>query len=66
MECWKIAAIWIVCAVVGGLAVYFKQGRYLTDQQPVAFLICGPIALLMAVFLPKSWFTSRKQAEGKR
>lgn len=58
-------AVWVASAVIGGVVIYLKQGRYLTEEQPVAFFICGPITLVMAVLCPSRWFTSREKAEGK-
>jgi hypothetical protein len=42
--------------------IYFKQGRYLTDEQPFACIICGPLTLLMALILPASCFGSYEKA----
>jgi hypothetical protein len=57
--------VWAGSAFVGGLLIYFKQGRFLTDQQPIAFMICGPITLLIGLFSPKSWLTSKAKSEGR-
>lgn len=56
---WLIA--YGLCPLVGGLIIWWKQGKYLTDQQPFAFLLLGPLMPFIAL-LPKSFFTSRKQA----
>ncbi len=56
--------VWVGTAFVGGLLIYFKQGRFLTDQQPIAFMVCGPLTLLIGLFSPRSWLTSRAESEG--
>jgi hypothetical protein len=55
---------YVACPFVGGLIIWWKQGWYLTEQQPMAFVLFGPIMPLIAL-LPRSFFTSRAQAEGR-
>jgi hypothetical protein len=56
---------WIIayglCPLIGGWIIWRKQGKYLTDEQPFAFFLGGPLTLLLSA-LPKSWFTSREKA----
>lgn len=49
------------CPLIGGLIIWWKQGKYLTEDQPFAFILLGPLMPLVAL-LPKRFFTSRKQA----
>jgi len=60
---WLIA--YAICPFVGGLIIWWKQGRYLTKDQPFAFLLFGPLTPLIAL-LPRSFFTNRKEQEGHR
>lgn len=59
---WIIA--YVVCPIIGGTIIWWKQGKYLTEQQPFCFILFGPFTPLIAL-LPKSFFTSRMRAEGK-
>ena len=65
MDNLTIDLIWVGSAIIGGILIYFKQGKFLTEQQPVAFVICGPITLLIGIFVPSRWLTSRGKSEGK-
>ena len=56
---WLIA--YGLCPIVGGFVIWWKQGKYLTELQPVCFLIFGPITPLIAL-LPRSFFTSHEKA----
>jgi hypothetical protein len=60
-----ILIIWFVSAVVGGFIIWLRQGRYLADVQPMAFLMCGPITLAIALLAPTSALTSKEKSEGK-
>ena len=60
-----VTIVWVVCAIVGGVIVRWKQKGYLTEEQPLAFLMCGPITLLLSIVVPAKYFTSREKAEGK-
>ena len=62
MTKWLIA--YGVCPLVGGFIIWQKQGKFITEEQPLAFLLFGPLMLLIAL-LPKSFFTSREQQRGK-
>ena len=55
---WVIA--YGVCPLVGGFIIWLKQGKYLTEEQPMAFVLFGPLMPLIAL-LPKSFFTSREE-----
>ena len=56
--------VWVigygVCPLLGGFIIWIKQGRYLTEEQPPAFLLMGPLMPLIAL-LPKRFFTSREE-----
>lgn len=60
-----ILVVWFLSALVGGFIIWLKQGRYLADVQPMGFLMCGPLTLVIAILVPPSWLTSRDKAEGK-
>ena len=57
--------IWIIGYILfplaGGYVIWRKQGKYLTEDQPFAFVILGPIMPFICL-LPKSFFTSREKA----
>jgi len=61
------ALVWVfaygLCPLLGGFIIWMKQGRYLTEDQPIAFLMFGPLMPLISL-LPKRFFTSREQQEG--
>lgn len=58
---------WIIgyflCPIIGGTIIWWKQGKYLTEDQPFAFLLMGPLMPLIAL-LPKNFFTNREEQEG--
>jgi hypothetical protein len=56
---WFIA--YVVCPLIGGAVIYWKQGRYLTEEQPLAFILFGPFMLLICL-LPKSFFAESTSA----
>lgn len=58
---WLIA--YGVCPLLGGLIIWWKQGKFLTDTQPFALLLFGPLSLFFAL-MPRSMFTSREQYYG--
>lgn len=60
---WIVA--YFVCPLVGGFIIWRKQGKYLTDQQPLAFLLLGPLMPLIAL-LPRRFFANQKGQEGKK
>jgi hypothetical protein len=66
MDSWMFSVIWFGSALLGGVLIYFKQKRFLADVQPIGFLFCGPLTLLLAIILPASMFTSREKSEGRR
>jgi hypothetical protein len=53
------------CPAFAMLVIWLKQGRYLTEDQPFACFLLGPLAPFIAM-LPRSCFTSRAQSEGRR
>ena len=57
--------VWVGSAGLAMPIIWLKQRRYLGDQQPLACLLAGPIALVMAILCPRSMFTSRERAEGR-
>jgi len=58
--------LWGICASLSLIIIYFKQGKYFAwGGQIAAIIALGPISLVLAVFCPSSWFTSREKAEGK-
>jgi hypothetical protein len=58
----KRGLIWLGCGLLSIVILYVKQGRCLTEHQPVACLLYGPLSLCLAVFLPPSMLTSREKA----
>ena len=54
---------YVICPLVGGVIIWHKQGRFLTEDQPFAFLLLGPVMPLVAL-LPKRYFTNRKEQQG--
>jgi hypothetical protein len=58
--------VWCGSAALAIPTLWLKQRRYLGDQQIGVCLFAGPIALALAILCPRSWFTTREQAEGHK
>ncbi len=44
-----------VCPLVGGWIIWWKQGKFLTREQPLAFFVFGPLTLFFAMLPTKFW-----------
>lgn len=53
---WVIA--YVVCPILAGTILYFRQGRFLDEVQIPAILVAGPFGLLLALVAPTWLLTS--------
>ncbi len=57
---WIIA--YLVCPLLGLYIIWRKQGRFLDEVQIFPAFLCGPLTLLIAIFVSARHLTSRKKA----
>lgn len=55
----KIFVVWLIaygfCPALGLIIVYWRQGSYITEKQPLACLLLGPFTPLIAC-MPRGFF----------